>query len=286
MSRKIKITADSTCDLSAEMRKIFDVELIPLHVVYDAESYDDGVNIQPTDIINRYNENKQLPKTAAVSTWEYMEKFKPYIEEGYEIIHISIGSSISCSHQNCLAAAEELGHIYPVDSQNLSTGSGLLVCKACELVANTDMTAEEIAEEIKKLVPKVHTSFVVENLEFLRAGGRCSALAMLGANLLNIKPCIEVDNTNGASMGVARKYRGKFDKVLLDYTREKLSQYTHFDKKRIVIVHADVPEEIVSRVYDVVNELGMFEEIYLSRTSCTITSHCGPGTLGVIFMTE
>ncbi len=284
MSRKIKITADSTCDLSAEMKEKFDVETIPLHIVYDGESFDDGINIQPSDIIDRYKENKQLPKTAAVSTWEYMEKFKPYIEDGYDIIHINIGSSISSSHQNCVAAAAELGHIYPIDSHSLSTGSGLLACMAYDLAENTEMTAEEIAEEVKNSVSKVQASFVIDNLEFLRAGGRCSTLTMLGANLLNIKPCIEVNNSDGASMTVGRKYRGKFEKVVVDYTREKLSQFTDFDTKRITIVHAGVSDEILNKVYDVLKDFGVFDEIFISRASCTITSHCGAGTLGVIFM--
>lgn len=286
MNKKIKIMADSTCDLSAEMKEKFEVETIPLHIVYDGESFDDGVNIQPSDVIQRYRDSKQLPKTAAVSTYEYAEHFKKYVDDGYDIIHINIGSSISSSHQNCVAAAAELGHVYPIDSQNLSTGTGLLACKAHDLVENTDMTAEEIAEELKKIVSKVRTSFVIDNLEFLRAGGRCSTLTMLGANLLNIKPCIEVNNADGASMTVGRKYRGKFAKVITDYTREKLSQYTNFDEQRISIVSVDVAPEIVDSVYQIVKDYGKFKEIYLTNASCTITSHCGSGTLGVIFLTE
>lgn len=286
MDRKIKITADSTCDLNEEMLKKFDVETIPLHIIYGDESFDDGITIQPQEIMERYKANKELPKTAAVSTWEYTERFKKYVDDGYDIIHINIGSSISSSYQNCVAAANELGHIYPIDSQNLSVGTGLLACKAHDLIAETPLSAEEIAEELRRSVPKVHTSFVLDNLEFLRAGGRCSTLAMLGANLLSLKPCIEVNNADGASMTVGRKYRGKLDKVLLDYTREKLSQYTNFDKKRIAIVRTDVPEEITDSVYKVIKDLGVFEEIYTTRASCTITSHCGAGTLGVIFMTE
>lgn len=286
MNRKIKIMADSTCDLSSEMKDKFEVETVPLHIVYDGESFDDGVNIQPSDVIRRYKQSKQLPKTAAVSTYEYIERFKKYVDDGYEIIHVNIGSSISSSHQNCVAAAAELGHVYPVDSQNLSVGTGLLACKAHDLSENTEMTAEEIAEELRKTVSKVHTSFVIDNLEFLRAGGRCSTLTMLGANLLKIKPCIEVNNADGASMTVGKKYRGKFEKVITDYTRDKLAQYTNIDKQRVGIVSADVPSEIVDSVYKIIEDFGMFKEIYVTAASCTITSHCGSGTLGVIFMTE
>lgn len=286
MSRKILVTADSTCDLNKEMRDRFEIETIPLHIIYGDESFDDSVNIQPEDIIKRYRENKQLPKTAAVSTWEYMERFKKYVDDGFEIIHINIGSSISSSYQNCVAAANELGHVYPIDSQNLSAGTGLLACKAHDLIVSTEMSASEIAEAVKSSVPKVHTSFIIDNLEFLRAGGRCSTLAMLGANLLSLKPCIEVNNDDGASMTVGKKYRGKLEKVLVDYTKEQLSQYSDFDTKRILIVRTDVSDEITSSVCEVIKEFNIFEEIHITRASCTITSHCGSGTLGVIFMTK
>ena len=286
MDRKIKITADSTCDLSPEMCKEFDVELVPLHIVYDCESFDDGVNIFPSDIIERYNTKKQLPKTSAVTSWEYAQVFKKYVDDGYDIIHICLGSSISSTYQNCVIAAHDLGHVFPVDSQSLCLVSGLLACKAFDFINETDLSAEEIAEELKKLVSHISASFVVDNLEFLRAGGRCSTLTMLGANLLNIKPCIEVSNSNGASMTVGRKYRGKFDKIITDYTREKLSQFSCFDTKRICIVSSDVPDETTNKVYQIIKDTGIFENIYLSHASCTITSHCGSGTLGIFFMTK
>lgn len=286
MNRKIKITADSTGDFSEEMLEKFEIETIPLHIVYDGESFDDGVTIHPEDIYKRYNETKKLPKTAAVSTWEYIERFKKYVDDGYSIIHINLGSSISSSYQNCVAAAAELGNIYPVDSQNLSTGSGLLACKAHDLITETNMSAAEIAEKVREMVPKVQTSFVIDNLEFLRAGGRCSTLAMLGANLLSLKPCIEVNNSDGASMTVGKKYRGKFSKIILDYAKDRLAMFTDFDTKRAVVVRTDVPEEVTNAVYNIVKESGIFEEIYITRASCTITSHCGAGTLGVIFVTK
>ena len=286
MNRKIKITADSTCDLNAELQEKFDVELIPLHIVYDSESYDDCVDIFPSDIFERYKEKKQLPKTAAVSVWEYTEKFRKYIDEGYEIIHINLGSSISSSYQNCVAAEAELGHIYPVDSQSLCMGSGLLACKARDMINETDLSAAEIAEELKKIIPSVRCSFVIDSLEFLRAGGRCSTLAMLGANLLNIKPCIEVNNADGASMTVGRKYRGKIDKVIEQHAREKLSQFSAFDTKRIALVSAGVSEDIIKSVYNILEEYGIFEEICVTTAGCTITSHCGAGTLGVMFISK
>ncbi len=286
MNRKIKITADSTCDLNEEMIKKFDVEIIPLHIVYDNESFEDGVNIFASDIIERYRTKKQLPKTAAVSMWEYTEHFKKYVDAGYDVIHISLGSSISSSHQNSVAVAAELGHVYPIDSQSLSSSSGLLVGKAYDFINETDLSAEEIADELKKIVPKTSCSFVIDSLEFLRAGGRCSTLAMLGANLLKIKPCIEVNNSDGASMTVGRKYRGKFESVITQYTREKLAQFSSFDTKRIALVSCSVSDEIIESVYNIIKELNVFEEICITNASCTITSHCGEGTLGIMFITK
>lgn len=286
MNRKIKIMADSTCDLSKQMLEDFEIETIPLHIVYGSESYDDGITIQPSDIINRYNENKQLPKTAAVSTWEYIERFKKYVDDGCDIIHINIGSSISSSHQNCVAAAAELGHVYPVDSQNLSAGTGLIACKAYDLAQQTDLAPEQIVQKLNEIVPKVHMSFVIDSLEFLRAGGRCSTLAMLGANLLSLKPCIEVDSTNGSAMTVGKKYRGKFDKIILDYAKEKLTQYDNFDKKRAAVVCVGVSDDTSENVCNILKEANIFEEVYMTQASCTITSHCGAGTLGIVFLTE
>ncbi len=286
MTRKIKITADSTCDLSEELCKRYDIDLASLHIVYGSESYDDRKDIFPEDIIKRYREKKELPKTAAVSVWEYTELFKKYVSEGYEVIHISLGSSISSSHQNSVAAAAEVGNVYSVDSQNLSCGSGLLALKAASMAQETELSAAGIADKVRELVPKSRASFVLDDLEFLNAGGRCSTLAMLGANLLSIKPCIEVDSTNGAAMAVGRKYRGKLDKVVAQYTREKLSQFSKFDPERAFVVSRDVPQEIVNSTCEIVESLGIFKEICTAYASCTITSHCGPGTIGVMFLTK
>ena len=286
MTRKIKITSDSTCDLDEELCKQHDIKLIPLHIVYGDESFDDQKDIFPADIVKRYREKKELPKTAAVSVWEYIELFRRYVDNGYQVVHINLGSSISSSHQNAVAAAEEVGNVFVVDSQNLSVGTGLLVLKAADLVENTQFSAKEIAEEIERETSRVKMSFVLDDLEFLRAGGRCSTLAMLGANLLSIKPCIEVDGTNGSSMSVGRKYRGKFDKVVAQYTREKLSQYSNFDQARAYVVSRDVSQDIVNNMCDIVKSLGVFKEVLTGTASCTITSHCGPGTIGIAFLVK
>ncbi len=285
MTRKIKITSDSTCDLGKSLSTEYDIETAPLHVVYGEESFDDMINITPEDIIRRYSEKKELPKTAAVSVWEYTQMFKKYVDDGYEVVHINLGSSISSTHQNAVAAAAEVGNVYVVDSQSLSCGTGLLVLKASDLVKKTELSAKEIAEEIEETVKKIRMSFVIDDLEFLRAGGRCSTLAMLGANLLSIKPCIEVDNSKGSAMTVGRKYRGKLEKVVPQYTREKLAQYTNFDSTRAFIVSRNVSPDIVNSMCEIVESLGAFNEILTSEASCVITSHCGPGTIGIGFLT-
>ena len=242
------------------------------------------INITPEDIIRRYSEKKELPKTAAVSVWEYTELFKKYVEQGYEVIHINLGSSISSTHQNAVAAAAQLENVYPIDSCNLSTGSGHIVIEAANMIKK-GMEAAEIAEKLKAMIPKVHSSFIIDKLNYLRAGGRCSALAVLGANLLKLKPCIEVNNTDG-SMDLGKKYRGNLDRVLVQYVDQKLSQYDNIRYDKIFITHAGIGDDHVKVVYDHILSKGLFENIYITRASCTISSHCGPGTLGILFMTE
>lgn len=282
---KIILTADSPCDLPKELIKRYNVEAIcPLHITIGDKSYEDGVNIQPDEIYKNFENTGVLPKTSAVNTKEYIDVFKPYIEQGYSIIHINIGSALSSSYQNCCKAAEVLGNIYPIDSCSLSTGIGLVVIEAAERIAK-GMEVEQIVKEVKATTSKCQTNFVIDKLDYLRAGGRCSTLTMLGANLLKIKPCIEVNNADG-SMTVGKKYRGKFDAVLAQYTKDKLAVYDHIKKDRVFIVHAGVTKEQVNIVYDIVKKSKLFDEIIIARAGSTISSHCGPGTLGVIFMTE
>lgn len=284
MSKKVLLTADSTCDLSEETRERFRVITHPLHVVLEGESYDDGVNLVPDDIYRTYEEKKVLPKTAAVNAAEFIDFFTPYIEQGYEIVHINLGSGLSVTHSNCRMAAEELEGVYVVDSCNLSTGSGLLVLEAAERIA-TGMPAEQVAREVQELASTVSASFVLDTLEFLHKGGRCSSLAMMGANLLQLKPCIEVDNTSG-KMGVGKKYRGSLDKCLQQYVQDKLSGRTDIRTNRVFITHSGISEERIALVKAEVEKYQKFDEILITRAGCTISSHCGPNTLGVLFMTK
>lgn len=285
MDRKIMLSADSTCDLSAPLRERYHVATYPLHIVLGGKSYEDSVNIQPDEIYDIFYKTGELPKTSAINTGEYIDAFRPFVEQGYEIVHVNIGSALSGSHQNCLAAAKELSHVYPIDSCNLSSGTGLLVIEAAERIAQ-GMDAQQVARQVQSLAVKSHASFIIDRLDFMRAGGRCSTVTMLGANLLNLKPCIEVDNEHGGSMGVGKKYRGKLEKVLQNYVEDKLSQYGRIKPDRIFITHSGISKEREQMVYDILKAKNYFKEIHITRASCTISSHCGPNTLGILFMTE
>lgn len=284
MNNKIIITADSTADLSSELIEKYNIVIIPLHIVFGDKSYDDLVNITPDEIYANFDKNGTLPTTSAINCQEYIDKFKPYVDDGYEIVHISIGSALSTSHNQCYMAAQELGNVYPVDSCSLSTGSGLLAIEAAKRV-DKGMAAKDIAKEIQALASKVHADFVVDKLTYLRAGGRCSALAALGANLLGIRPRIDVNNADG-SMSVGKKYRGKLDKVIDTYTQERLSDFNSIEKDRIFITHSGIDKEIVDSVYEAIKSKNYFDEILITRAGCTVSSHCGPGTLGVLYINK
>ncbi len=284
MAKPVVLCADSTCDLGDELCRQYDVHYYPLHVILEGHQYGDGVDLQPDDIYAAYRERKVLPKTAAINAAEYMEFFRPFLEQGCEVVHITLGSGLSASYQNCCLAAEQLEGVYVIDSRNLSTGSGLVVLEAAKRIS-AGMPAAQIAEEVQALTGRCHASFVIDTLEFLYKGGRCSALAMLGANMLQLKPCIEVDNRSGA-MGVGKKYRGSLDKALAQYVRDKLEGREDIDPERVFITHSGISDERIAAVRQLVEQYGHFQQIHITRAGCTISSHCGPNTLGVLFMTR
>ena len=284
MSNPIILSADSTCDLGDELRARYNVQYYPFHVILDGETYADGVDLMPDQIYEVYREKKILPKTAAINTAEYVEYFKQWTDQGYEVIHLTLGSGLSATYNNCRLAAQELPGVYAIDSRNLSTGSGLLVIEAAERIA-AGMPAAQIAEEVQALTSHSQASFIIDTLEFLYKGGRCSALAMLGANMLQLKPCIEVDNASG-SMIVGKKYRGSLEKALSQYVQDKLQGRTDIRNERIFITHSGISQERIDLVKKLVKQYGDFQEIFVTRAGCTISSHCGPNTLGVLFMTK
>lgn len=282
---KVVISADSTCDIGPELAKKYGIQLIHWRVVLEGREYIDNVEITPDDLYAAWRERKALPKSSGAIPSEYERHFAPFLEKGDEIVHLNLGSSISCAYQNCCLTAKELGHIYPVDSQNLSTGFGHLVIQAASL-AQQGMTAPEIQSALRGMCGRAHASFLLDSLTFMRAGGRCGTVALLGANLLHIKPCIEVDNQNGGRMRVGKKYRGKMENCLRSYVRDTLAGRDDIDLERIFITHSGSPESDIQIVKEELTRLHDFKEILVTRANCVISTHCGPRTLGVLFMTK
>ena len=277
--RPIKIIADSTADLPKELLEKYDIDVIPLSVSLGENTYKDGQEICAQDIYDFYNEKKELPKTSAVSVLEYTEIFTPWVEKGYDIIHFCISSTMSSCYQNACIAAVELGHVWSIDSANLSSGIGLQVLLAAELAAKGE-SAEVIAREIAEAKTRVDASFILSQLEFLHKGGRCSSVAALGANLLKLKPCIEVAD---GSMKVGKKYRGAYEKCALEYVRDRLLDNDNIDTKRIFITWAGVDEKLIKEIHKEVKKCHKFDEIIINEAGSTITGHCGPGTFGVLY---
>lgn len=277
----VKIISDSTCDLSPELIAQYDIDIVPLYVVMGDKTLKDGVEATPDDIYRYVDKSGALPKTSAPNLDDFLSVFKLYREQGAEVVHFNISADFSSSYATACLAAEEVGGVEVVDTRNLSTGSGLVVLHAAEL-ARAGKSAREIAEECRALTDKVEASFVVDSIDYLRMGGRCSSVAALGANLLKLKPCIEV--TDG-KMKSAKKYRGNIDKVILNYVTDRLSGRDDINKHRIFITHTRCSAEIVEQVREKINALAPgFEEILETTAGCTVTSHCGPYTLGILFI--
>ena len=286
MSNKVVITSDITCDLNWDLEQRYGVTCMPLHIVIGGKSYEDWVNITPEELYEIFYKTKELPHTTAGSVGEYVDFFKQFIDKDCDVVHLSLGSKLSVTHQSSVLASNEFpGRVYSIDTNNLSTGSGLLVIKACEL-RDQGLSAKEIYDKVSDMTGKSHASFVLDRLDFMHAGGRCSAVAMLGANLLSLKPSIEVHNDDGGSMGVGKKYRGKYDKVLLQYMEDTINKYDNIDTDRVFVTHSGANKEYVDAVVEAVKAKNIFKEVHVTRASCTISSHCGPNTLGVLFMTK
>ncbi len=280
--KPVILTADSTCDLSPELKAQFQIRTVPLTITEGDASYLDGVDFQPDQIYEIYRKDGTLPKTSAVSPQEFLEFFGPLVEEGYEIVHVDISSKLSATYQNACIAAGELGGIYPVDSSHLSASSFLLLLEACRL-RDAGKSAREIAQALEQQKQKLVTTFVVDTLEFIWKGGRCSGVTALGANLLHIKPCLEMRD---GELKVGKKYRGSIEKVYAQYLRDLLSR-DDIDTRAAVMVHSGgITEETLERLRQLVLELAPIERLYTLRAGCTISSHCGPGTMGLLFATK
>ena len=277
---RILISSDSTCDLSKSYVEEHNISIRPLCVIKDGQSYRDGVDIIPQDIFSHVAAGGSMCTTAANNVDDYLTHFREKRKEYDAIIHINISAEFSSCYQNACIAAEEVENVYVVDSRNLSTGHGLVVCEAVKLVEEGKLSPAEIAESLRELTGRVEASFILDQLEYLRKGGRCSALAALGANLLKLKPCIEVKD---GKMGVGKKYRGKFDKCVLEYIKERLDNRDDLCYDRIFITMTTLPEQLKKDIRALV-ESYPFEIIDETTAGCTVSCHCGPDTIGVLFV--
>ncbi len=275
----IKILSDSTCDLSADLLEQHNITLVPLSVIKDGKDFKDGVTITPADIFSHVAAGGDLCSTSAVSIGEYVDMFQQYAADYDGIIHINIGSGFSTCHQSACLAAEEFENVRVIDSHNLSTGQGLVVLKACEL-ARVCTDLDDLADTLRAYTNKIESSFLVDNLEYLVKGGRCSSAAAMGANLLNLKPCIDVKD---GKMTVSKKYRGQYAKSLASYVKDRLSDREDIDWSRVFITGTVVPEACYSAVLEALDSWGKFEHICKTTAGCTVSCHCGPGTLGILF---
>lgn len=276
---KLKITCDSTCDLSAEQYNRYDISVIPLSVAMGDKLYRDGVDIKPEELFSYVEETGKLPTTSAISVGEYEDFFRPFVEEGYEVVHINLSSELSSSHQNARIAAQELGNVFVVDSRSLSTGSGHLVILAAEL-ASSGYDGAYIAKSLDDMKGQLDVSFVLQTLDYLHKGGRCSGLARFGANMLKLRPEIVMEN---GTLHVGKMYRGTMEKTILDYIRGRLENEKAVNCDRIFVTHSGVPEEIVEKAVALVKELRPFEEVVVTVAGSTISCHCGPACIGVLF---
>ena len=276
----IKILSDSTCDLSADILAKHDITLMPLTVIKDDVSYLDNVTITPAEIFAHVEAGGALCSTTAVSIGEYQDFFAPFAEKYDAVVHINLGSGFSSSYQNACLAAEEFDNVITIDSQNLSTGQGLVVLEACRL-AKTTQSLEQLKADLIAFTDRVEASFLVDKLTYLVKGGRCSSAAALGANLLNLKPCIEVKN---GKMTVVKKYRGTYSKCLASYVKDRLADREDLDNSTLFVTQTKVSDECYAAVMEAVNTYGNFETVYETVAGCTISCHCGPGTLGILFV--
>jgi DegV family protein with EDD domain len=279
---KVKITCDSTADLSPELVEKYCIGVIPLHVIMDGTPRADGVDITPDDIYAHVESGGAMTTTAAINVEEYREFFEAQLQ-GYDgLVHINISDGFSACFQNATLASEEFENVFAVNSLNLSTGTGHLAIDAA-IMAAQGMEAKDIAAKLNEMAPKLDVSFILDTLKYLHLGGRCSGVAALGANLLGLKPCIQVKD---GGMVVGKKYRGKSEVCIRKYIEDKLRDRDDLDMRRIFITHSGIEPEIIEDSKKLVASLVPFKEILVTRAGCTVSNHCGPRTIGVLFYTK
>lgn len=281
--KDIAITTDSTCDLPQRFIDENDITVVPLTVLLGDTVYRDGVDIKPDDVYSFVEKTGKLPKTSAVTPAEYFEVFKQLTDEGKKVVHIGFSSGLSSSFQNACVAASEFDNVFCVDSKTLCTAQGLLVLKACDYRAK-GMDAKKIADRVTKLVPKVSATFVLDGLEYLHKGGRCSSVARFGANVLGIKPSIAVDNQTG-KLEVSKKYRGKTEIVYKQYIADRMNEIKRIQPDRVVIAESGgVSSQIMAFAKGVIEGKDKFNQVIVADAGCTISSHCGPKTFAIFYI--
>ncbi|MER1999530.1 MAG: DegV family protein [Lysinibacillus sp.] len=278
----IKITADSTCDLNKEILQDLKISLIPLHILVEEEDFLDGVHIKPKDIFEYVGAQGKSCSTAAINSFEYEQFFKPLAEQYEAVIHINLSHHLSSCYQNAKIAAQNFDNVYIIDSLNLSTGSGHLVYEAA-LLAQQKLTAQEIVARIESLKANIRASFVIDKMDYLKKGGRCTSLEAFGATLLKIKPSIEVVD---GKMSVGKKYRGNFKSVLEKYVNDQLASIEKINPSCIFITHSHCSPSTVQKVRQQIESYNHFDQIIETTAGCTISTHCGPNTLGILFKTK
>lgn len=281
----VRIVADSTCDLSKALVEKYDITILPLHILLGEEEFLDGVTIAPEDIYKWSDENKTTPKTSAAGIDETLDVLKPILAAGDEVVLFSIASGMSTTNNVFRMAVEELeaeAHVRVIDSANLSTGIGLQVIEAA-CMAKEGKTLDEIATAIEEIKPRVRASFVVDTLTYLHRGGRCSGLAALAGGVLKLHPKIVVKN---GVMGADKKYRGKIDSAIKNYVQDMEESLLKAKRDRVFITHSGCDREVINDVREYLESLNVFCEILETRAGGVVSSHCGPGTLGVLYIED
>ena len=282
LTQSVVITSDSTCDLSQELLDRYDIPVIPLTITLGEDTFLDGSNFTPLDMYARYKQDGTLPKTSAPSVQEFLDFFSQFTEKGCDVVHLDISSELSNTYNAACMAAEELGHVHVVDSRMLSTGVGLLAIEGAEC-RDRGMGAQEIAEHLRGLTGKVQTSFVLDTLQFMWKGGRCSAVSALGANLLSLKPGLEMKD---GKLGVYKKYRGNIKTVYKQYVKERLQGRRVRPGHVFITESGEVDDAVLDEIFALVRETIPVQEIHHTMAGCTVSTHCGPKTLGILFIEE
>lgn len=280
---KCIITAETTCDLPLEILNERNFKVIPITVITGTEERKDGAEIKVEELFDYVQKTGELPKTAAVSIEEYKEFFTEVRKECDNIIHFSISSNASSSYNNAKSAAQEVEGVKVVDTKALSTGEALLMLKASDML-NEGKDPDQVYEHIVKLTDKVQTSFVVDTLDYLAKGGRCSSVALIASKILKIHPHIYENN---GSLQVKKKYMGSLQRCLSQYVHDLASEYKTYDKTRVFVTHSLCDDHrLVEDVISITKELFDFNEVIETQAGATVSSHCGKNTIGVLFIAE